>query len=187
MGQVTELIADLPYGNGRSVSTLFSLVYNELRAIAHHQMRGESADHTLQPTALVNEAFLKLTQSKQLKFQDRHHFFLIASRAMQRILVDQARSRKRVKRGGNATRVPLSDSHLTTLENDANLIDLNQSLIELESKFPLPAELVRLHIFTGLTMEQCAQVMNTSKSTSERRWRFARAWLLNHLNRGDTE
>lgn len=187
MGQVTELIGTLPEGKNGSVSILFSMVYNELRAIARNQMRGESAGHTLQPTALVNEAFLKLTQSKQLEFQDRHHFFLVASRAMQRILVDQARARKRVKRGGNAARVPLSESHVSTNENDTNLLDLEQSLIELESHFPVPAELVRLHIFAGLTLEQCAQVMSTSKSTVERKWRFARAWLLNQMNRGVQE
>ena len=184
MGQVTELISNLPQGNRGSVSTLFSLVYNELHAIARNQMRSEPGGHTLQPTALVNEAFLKLVQSEQLEFRDRRHFLLVASRAMQRILVDQARARKRIKRGGNATRVPLSDSHRTTLEDDSKLLDLNQSLVELESRFPEQAELVRLHIFTGLTLERCAEVMSTSKSTVERRWRFARAWLLDQMNRG---
>lgn len=187
MGQITELIGTLPKEDGGTVATLFSLVYNELRTIARHQMRGESVGHTLQPTALVNEAFLKLKQTKQIEFKDRAHFLFVASRAMQRILVDQARSRKRLKRGGNANRVPLSDSHLSTFSNDAELLDLDQSLEDFETKFPDQANLVRLHIFAGLNLEQCAHTLNTSKSTVERRWRFARAWLLHQMNRGGSE
>lgn len=182
MGHVTELIDDLPRGDHESAKALFSLVYHELRSIASDHMRRESPAHTLQPTALVNEAFLRITSNANVRFNDRRHFFCVASRAMQRILVDQARTRKRIKRGGGISRVPLTDTKYVTSDGDSDLLDLDEALNDLESHDSEQAELVRLHVFSGFTLQHCAEVLNTSKSTVERRWRFVRAWLVSRMS-----
>ena len=163
------------------------MVYNELRAIASSFLVKESVGHTLQPTALVNEAYLRIASSDATKFNNRQHFFRVASRAMQRILVDQARSKRRLKRGGEATRIPLSDSVLAADRLDTDLLDLDAALSILEVEYPVHAELVRLHVFSGFSLVECAEILEVSQSTIERRWRFARAWLLSRMSDNSSE
>ncbi len=165
---------------------LFSALYVELHSIARKLMSGESAEQTLQATALVNEAFLKIFKGAEVDYQNPEHFVVLASRAMQRILVDRARAKKRLKRGGDFSRIPLCETYVVMPSSDTDLIDLDEALKELEVVDPSRANLVRLHIFTGLTLAECARTLNTSISTVERSWRFTRAWLLKRItaNRG---
>ena len=184
MSAVTDLIDEMNRGNQDARESLFVLIYDELRNIARSQMAREKSGHTLQPTALVNEVFLKLFKGTDLEFRNKKHFLFTASRAMQRILVDSARAKKRQKRGGEAVQQPLSDSVAVSLDEfkEMDVIDLNDALEEFSKLDESRAELVQLHIFAGLTLEECASVQGTSKSTAERRWRFARAWLLNKMS-----
>ncbi len=182
MDHITQLIREMSDGDTDAADAVYGLVYEQLRQIARRRMAFESSDHTLQPTALVNEAFLRLVKTNATSWRDRRHFFGVAAEAMRRILIDAARSKKRLKRGGKEkARKTLEEDSAIAAPIDTDLLDLDEAINELEDFAPERAELVRLHFFSGLTLQECAEVLEVSKSTAERSWRFSRAWLKNRI------
>ena len=164
---------------------LLPLVYAELRAIAARHLGSERPGHTLQPTALVNEAYLRLRGLGNMPWHDRTHFFAIASRIMRRLLVDHARAKMAQKRGSDAPRVELTGHEEATPSVDtADLIDLDRALDELAAEAPRLARLVELRFFSGLDIEETSSLLGCSSRTAKRDWAFARAWLLNRLGTG---
>jgi len=161
-----------------STARLFELVYNDLRAIAESQMRAERRDHTLQATALVSEAYVRLIGSTELQYNDRRHFFGVAAQAMRRILIDHARGKLRQKRGGGERPRELLDGDAASdaIEPE-RMLALDEALERLTAEDPRAAELVRLRFFAGLTLEQAAELMEISRRTAIRDWNFARARL----------
>jgi RNA polymerase sigma factor (TIGR02999 family) len=160
---------------------LFPLVYDELRALARSQLRRERPDHTLQPTALVHEAYLRLLGGVQPSWNDRRHFFRAAAEAMRRILIEHARKRGRVKRGGKRIQVELSGVDLATDQDLDRLLALEDAFRRLEQQDPEAADVVRLRFFAGLSVEETAQATGLSERTVKREWAFARAWLYDAL------
>ncbi len=173
---VTDLLQSLP----ERQDDLYQLVYEHLKSLARNRLWGEKGD-CLQATSLVNEAYLRLMRHES-GWRDRRHFFGVAGEAMRRILVDAARHRNREKRGGKMTQQPLSGIGLSESEWDVDLLDLNDALTELERQSAEHAEIVRLHFFSGLTFQECADLLGVSLSSVERRWRFARAWLRSKIS-----
>ena len=182
---VTEVLDAWKAGDDQALQRLLPLVYRDLRAIAGKQLRGEREGHTLQPTALVNEAFLRLRNLRGVQWKDRAHFFAFASRMMRRILVDHARRRHAGKRGSGAERVEWADAMaggVAPVFDAPQLIDLDRALDRLAAGEPGLARLVEMRYFGGLTVEESAQVLGCSESTVKRDWAFARAWLLRELS-----
>lgn len=177
---VTRMLRALPVRQDE----LYEFVYSHLKAIAHNRLTAESRNKSLQTTALVNEAYLKLAQQNS-EWRDRKHFYGVAAEAMRRILIDAARARKRVKRGGDLIQESLSGISLPDCEWESDLLGLDEALTELEQQSAENAEVVRLRFFSGLTNEECAEVLEVSLSTVERRWRFARAWLRTRMQEKD--
>ena len=180
---ITQLIEATVSGQRDAANQLFGLVYNELRRIAGRQMNNEPVDHTLQSTALVHEVWMKLVaKSDGPGWKNREHFFASAAQAMRRILVDSARTRRRIKRGGDKVHVPLSDAG-TIFQNDVRsqeddqLIALDEALELLREKDEVKANLVELRYFAGLTNAQASEQLGISTATAERYWTFAKAWL----------
>ena len=163
---------------------LVPLVYEELRSMAARYLRSENPGHTLQPTALVHEAYLKLVDQKRVRWKNRAHFYGVASQAMRRILLDHARSRDAAKRGGGRTRVAVSDTPGGAEPREVDLIALDQALSRLSVLDVDQARIVELRYFGGLTVEETAEVVGVSMATIERDWRSARAWLHRELVRG---
>jgi RNA polymerase sigma factor (TIGR02999 family) len=176
---VTHLLHAWAQGDEAARDELIPLVYDTLRRIARHQLRSERPSHTLQTTALINEAYLKLTE-QSVSWQSRAHFFGIAARIMRQILVDHARARLRLKRGGDHQRISLAAVE-EGQEQSADLLALNEALETLEKVDPERARVVELRFFGGLTIEEAAHVMGVSTPTVERGWRAARAWLQTEL------
>ncbi|MEZ6243586.1 MAG: ECF-type sigma factor [Phycisphaerales bacterium] len=173
---MTQLLAEAGK-DGAASAKLFEAVYADLKAIAAGQMRGERADHTLQATALVSEAYVRLIGTASIEFEDRRHFFRVASEAMRRILIDHARARLAEKRGGGARgRALLEDDGAVTMEPE-RLIELDDALAKFALEDERAAELVRLRFFGGLTLEQAAEMAGVSRRTAIRDWSFARARL----------
>ena len=178
---VTVLLEQVDSGNRDAADHLFAVVYDELRQLAASQMRAESSSHTLQSTALVHEAWLKLIGSRERsEWKNRGHFFAAASQAMRRILVDAARARQRQKRGGTAQQQQLRDDDLIA-KTDDDLLALNEALEQLEQQDRVKAELVNLRYFGGFTNKQAAEQLGISTATAERHWTFARAWLRSRM------
>lgn len=176
--ELTVFLDALRDGDGAGAErALMPHVYRELRAIATSCMRGQRADHTLQPTALVSEAYLKLFRRADAKWNDRKHFFALAAKAMRQLLIDHARARSSDKRGGGRSEVTLDVAIAEVAKIDFDLIELNDALIELAAIDPLQGRIVELRYFGGLTMQQIADIIDASLSTVEREWRAARAWL----------
>lgn len=177
-GDVTRILAELR-GAGRqeALDRLVPLVYADLRAAARAQLRHERPDHTLRATALVHEAYLRLVGGNYPAWNDRQHFFRAAAEAMRRILVEHARSRARVKRGGNPVRTTLSDVMVAVDENPAEVLALDDAIRRLEEQDPTAADVVRLRFFAGLSVEETGRVLDMSERTVKREWAFARAWL----------
>ncbi len=169
---LTQLLQALP----ERQDELYGFVYNHLKAIARNRLGGEDRQKSLETTDLVNEAYLKLSRQRT-SWRDRRHFYGVAAEAMRRILIDEARSRKRAKRGGDVTHQPLTGITLPDCEWESDLLGLHEALTLLEQESPENAEIVQLRFFSGLTCDECAKVLEVSVSTVERRWRFARAWL----------
>jgi RNA polymerase sigma factor (TIGR02999 family) len=167
-------------GDQAAASELFPLVYDQLRKLAAYHMSKEAREHTLQPTALVHEVYMKLitaeTDGKPLSFNSRQHFYLTASEAMRRILIDHARGKGRVKRGGELNRVPLEDIS-KTLTDPGELLVVNELIDKFAEKWPRRAELLKLRLFAGCTIPECAELQGISASTAEDDWTYARAWL----------
>jgi RNA polymerase sigma factor (TIGR02999 family) len=184
MSDVTKILNAIEEGDSQASAQLLPLVYEELRRIARGHMSHERRNHTLQPTALVHEAFLKLAGDVPLKWDRRGHFFAAASKAMRRILIDHARQKKAIKHGGGAKQVPL-DEELPEIEHpfadaDATL-DLSDALDRLAKEDAPKAQLVELVYFAGLSLEEAAHCMNLSRASANRYWMYARAWLYDAL------
>ena len=177
---VTEILERLNGGDRSALEQLFPLVYDELRRLARSYMRHERPGHTLQPTALVNEAFLRLV-GQDVAWQNRGHFLGVAANLMRRVLVDHARARRADKRGGGAVRLPLDEVLNLSDEKAAGLVALDEALREMEKFNPAGVRLVELHVFSGLSMKETAEALGESERTLYRQWRAVRAMLGEHL------
>jgi len=180
--EVTGLLLAWSSGEDSALEQLAPLVHQELRRLAHHYMAGERPDHTLQTTALVNEAYLRLVDCRQVRWQDRAHFFAVSARLMRRVLVDYARSRRYLKRGGGARRISLDEGMSVSGHVGEDLMALDEVLGELGAFDPRMAKVVELRFFGGLSVKETAEVLNVCEGTVMRDWRLARAWLLRELN-----
>ena len=183
----TLLLARIGQGDSHAAEELLPLVYDELRALAQHYFRGQRPDHTLQPTALVHEAFLKLVRSPTGEWNDRAHFCAVAATAMRQILKNHAREKSALKRGGGAKRVPLSQVETPSGGSAIDAEALGAALDRLDALNPRQSRIVELWFFGGLTMEQIAGLLGVSTRTVERDWRQARAWLNRELREGGPE
>jgi RNA polymerase sigma factor (TIGR02999 family) len=181
--EVTELLQKWTNGEEQALDRLVPQIHRELRKLAASYLRRERLNHTLQPTALVNEAFLKLIDQRAVKWQNRAHFFGIAAQAMRRILVDHARAHAADKRGGGARRIPLEDAAMIGGTVDIDLLALDEALTRLAAIDPQQSRVVELRFFGGLTMEETAEVMHISPATVGREWRMAKAWLFAEISR----
>jgi RNA polymerase sigma factor (TIGR02999 family) len=181
---VTRLLADVRLGRRDALDRLLPIVHDELHRIATLYMRRERADHTLQPTALVNEAYLRLVDQRDVEWRDRAHFLGVAAQLMRMILVDHARARRAAKRAGGAERVPLEETILVEAERDVDLVALDEALERLAAIDPRLSRVVELRYFGGLTTRETAEVLGVSTATIEREWAAARGWLRRELTRG---
>jgi RNA polymerase sigma factor (TIGR02999 family) len=180
--KVTTLLNEAGAGDARAAADLLPLVYDQLRALAGRRMRQERSDQTLQATALVHEAYLRLVDTTKVQlWESRWHFFAAAAESMRRILVDHARRRGRIKRGGAHQRVDLDDLELTVDAPPDELIALDEALNALAREQPQKAQLVNLRYFGGLTHDEAAQALGISVSTADRHWAYARAWLYRRM------
>ncbi|MGH9833607.1 MAG: sigma-70 family RNA polymerase sigma factor [Blastocatellia bacterium] len=180
---ITQLLIAWSEGDREALDRLTPLVYDELHRLAESHMRREGADHTLQATALVNEAFLRLTAGAGAQWQNRIHFFGVASNLMRQILVEHARRRGRIKRGGDVTHVTLDEAVGWTQKKDLDLIALDDALLSLEKFAPRQSRIVELRFFGGLTEEEIAALLGVATITVKRDWRAARNWLYLELSR----
>ena len=178
---VTRLLARWKDGDEAAFQQLVPIVHEELRRLARRQMAGERPGHTLQPTALVNEAYLRLVNLKQMQWQDRAHFFAMGARLMRRILVDFARSRGYQKRGGGAKQVSLDQALEVADGQPTDVVALNDALEALAAVDERKSRVVELRFFGGLSVEETAEVLNVSRETVKRDWTFAKMWLRRHL------
>ncbi|MBZ5618993.1 MAG: sigma-70 family RNA polymerase sigma factor [Acidobacteriia bacterium] len=177
---ITELLLAWSGGNQDALPMLTPLVYGELHRLAHHYMAGERTGHTLQPTALVNEAYLRLVQTNRVQWQNRAHFFAVSAQLMRRILVDFARSRQYAKRGGKAPVISIDDADVAVQEC-AQLVALDDALSALAAVDPRKGQMVELRFFGGLSVEETAEVLKVSVETVMRDWRLAKVWLRREL------
>jgi RNA polymerase sigma factor (TIGR02999 family) len=181
--EITQMLIELTDGNPEVVNQILPHIYDELRKLAGSYLRRERSDHTLQPTALVHEAYMKLVDQKQVKWQNRAHFFGIAAQVMRRILMDHARKHKAEKRGGDADKLPLEEEILLISHDSSNqLIALDDALKTLAEIDPQKAKIVELRYFGGLSIEETAEVTGVSVPTINRQWRMAKAWLFGQLS-----
>jgi len=189
VNDVTQILCAIEQGDQHAASQLLPLVYDELRRLAAQRLAGEGAGHTLQATALVHEAYLKLVgPNAQQPWNGRIHFFAAAAEAMRRILIDHARRKHRARRGGGMKRVELDDIdeiEMVAERGEADkLLALDEALTRLAAADPRKAELVRLRYFAGLTLEQAAELLGISRATAARHWAFVRAWLYDAMTEG---
>lgn len=178
---LTQLLIRWRSGDKTALDQLMPLVYDELHRLARQCLRGERAGHTLQTTALVNEAYLRLIRSSQVQWHDRAHFFAISAQLMRRVLVDEARARNYKKRGGELIRVTLDEAMMISTERDAELMALDEALNGLAQFAPRKCQVVELRFFGGLGIEETAAVLDVSTDIVKREWRTAKLWLLNEL------
>src|SRR6266540_6662010 len=181
-GEVTRLLVAWSRGDAKALEDLIPLVYDELRRLAERHLSREAPGHTLQPTAVVHEAYLRLVDQKRVTWKNRGHFFAVAAQTMRRLLVDHARQRDAEKRGGAATRVPLEEGAASTLPREADVIALDRALERLATLDATQAKVVELRYFGGLTLDETADVLGTSPSTVGRAFRLAKAWLYRELS-----
>src|SRR5213594_3759505 len=180
--RVTQLLVEWSHGGDSALAELTPLVYEELRRLAHHYMEGQRPDHTLQTTALVNEAYLRLADQTNPNWQSRAHFFAVAARAMRQILVNYAKSSRAQKRGGGALKVELDEAALVSPEESQEIVDLHEALERLTTLDSRKAQVVELKYFGGLNYDEMAEVLKISRVTVRRDWEFARAWLYTELH-----
>jgi RNA polymerase sigma factor (TIGR02999 family) len=186
MGDVTRILADIEQGDPHAAEQLLPLVYEELRRLAAQKMAHEGPDQTLQPTALVHEAYLRLVGADDVqRWNGRGHFFGAAAEAMRRILIDQARRKHCNRHGGALTREPFACLEIAVPEPSVNLLAVNEALERFESIDPPKAELVKLRYFVGLTISEAAEALGISTTTADRHWAYARAWLHTELKRSE--
>lgn len=180
-GEVTELLVQLGGGDRRAMEELLPLIYDQLKAIARHQLSREAPGHSLNATAIVHEAYLKIEQFDRIEWKNRAHFFAIASQAMRRVLVNHAIARNAQKRGGRRARVPLSESTLFDDSDIHSVLALNQALERLELLEPRQVRVVECRFFGAMNVEEIAHALDVSKATVKRDWAVARAWLHREL------
>lgn len=179
--EITQLLVDWGQGDHGALEKLTPVVYKQLRRLAHRYMEGQRPDHTLQTTALVNEAYLRLADQRKPNFTNRSHFFAVAAKAMRHILVDQAKAAQRQKRGGGAAKIELDEAALISPEEPQAILDLNDALERLATLDSRKAQVVELKYFGGLQQEEIAEVLKVSAVTVRRDWVFAKTWLYGQL------
>jgi len=177
MSEITQILREIRDGDQQGAEQLLALVYSELKRIAVRKMAGEAPGNTLQPTALVHEAWMRLAEDGDVPFENRAHFFAAAAEAMRRVLVDSARRKKALRRGGRASREELEEYHLVQREGSEELLAVDEALDLLAKEDPAAANLVKLRYFVGMTMDEAAASMGMPLRTAERTWAYARAWL----------
>jgi len=185
--RVTELLLAWGEGDHAALEQLIPLVQAELRRIARRYMAGERRGHTLQPTALVNEVYLRLVDLERVRWQNRAHFLAVAARLMRRVLIDFARSRGYQKRGGDVERIAFDEALLVDVGRGHDLLALDEALDELARVDPRKSQIVVMRFFGGLSVEEVATVLNVSAATVTRDWKLAKSWLLRQLDRATTE
>ena len=181
--EVTRLLREWSSGDRTALDRLTPLIYDELRRLAHNYMGRGRAGHTLQTTALVHEAYLRLVDQQDVEWQGRAHFFAVSARAMRHILVDYARQKQSTKRGGDSPRVTLDEGAVASAERAAELVALDEALQGLAEVHPRRCQVVELRYFGGMNNREASEVLGVSEATIERDWRFARAWLYRELER----
>ena len=181
MSNVTQIITAIEQGDAKAADKLLPLVYEELRRLAAKKMSLESPGQTLQPTALVHEAYIRLVGSEARNWNSRTHFFYAAAEAMRRILIDNARRKQRLKRGSGQEKLDLEDAEIIMEAPSEEMIALDEALAKLASTDKEKADLVKLRYFAGLTLEQAADILGLSKSMAKRHWTYARAWLYRQI------
>jgi RNA polymerase sigma factor (TIGR02999 family) len=181
MSEVTQVLDRVQSGDRKAAEELLPLVYQELRRLAAHKMANEAAGHTLQPTALVHEAWLRLTANEEVKWDGRVHFFAAAAEAMRRILIDNARRKHAVRHGGDQERVDIDAIEIPETEPGDDLLAINDALDRFAAVEAQKAELVKLRYFVGMTLGEAASVLGISEPTAKRWWAYAKAWLLTEM------
>jgi RNA polymerase sigma factor (TIGR02999 family) len=182
--EITELLVAWCNGDRAALDSLVPIIYAELHRLASRYMRQEGPGHTLNTTALVNEAYLRLVNQKEVNWQNRAHFFAVSAQSMRNILIDMARSRKRQRRGGDAPHIPLDEALIFSDNRAAELMALDDALTALAKLDGRKSSIVELRYFGGLSVEETAEVLGISAATVDREWRRARAWLHTELNSG---
>jgi RNA polymerase sigma-70 factor, ECF subfamily len=182
---VTALLSQLTQGNQEAAEKLIPLIYDELKRLARSYMRRERPDHTLQPTALVHEAYLKLIRQQTVNWQGRSHFIGIAAQLMRRILIDHARGHLREKRGGSKVVLPLNEALVFSPEHSEDLVRLDEALERLSKLDARQSRIVELRFFGGLSVEEASEILGVSPKTVKRDWAVAKAWLYGELRRSD--
>src|SRR5262245_50894983 len=183
MSEVTRILDAIGNGDPKASDELLPMVYEELRRLAAHKMANEAPGQTLQPTALVHEAWLRVAGNEKVKWDGRAHFFGAAAEAMRRILVENARRKKAMRHGGGQQRVDIEDAEILTPAQDSELLAVNEALEKFAAEDPRKAELVKLRYFAGLTITEAATVLGISEPTAKRHWAYSRAWLYQELKR----
>ena len=181
--EITRLLAAWSDGDQSALDKLVPLVQSELHRLAHHYMGRERPGHTLQTSALVNEAYIRLIDWRNVRWQNRAHFFAVSAQLMRRILVDFARERNYLKRGGGALQVSLSEAAAFALDKEGDLVALDEALVELSDMDRRKGQVVELRFFGGLSVKEVAEVLKVSEETVMRDWRLAKVWLLRQLGR----
>jgi len=184
MTDVTRILSAIEQGDAKAADELLPLVYEELRRLATQKMLHEQPGQTLQATALVHEAYIRLVGPEAKNWNSRTHFFATAAEAMRRILIDNARRKQRLKRGGGQDKLDLEDAELAIEAPSEDLIALDEALTNLAGTDKVKADLVKLRYFAGLTLEQAAEILGLSKTTAKRHWTYARAWLYRQITSG---
>jgi RNA polymerase sigma factor (TIGR02999 family) len=184
MSDVTRILTAIEQGDARAADKLLPLVYEELRRLAAHKMSHEPPGQTLQATALVHEAYIRLVGSEDQNWRGRTHFFAAAAEAMRRILIDSARRRKSLKRGGGHRKANLDDVELAIEEPSEDILALDEALAKLAIEDPVKANLVKLRYFAGLTIQQAAGILGISRATADRYWSYSRVWLFHETGKG---
>ena len=185
MSDVTRILNAIEQGDTRAVDKLLPLVYQELRRLAAQKMSQELPGQTLQATALVHEAYLRLVGSENQNWAGRTHFFCAAAEAMRRILIENARRKKRLKHGGSRKRITLDDAEFAIEAPSDDLIALDEALVKLASIDKIKADLVKLRYFAGLTIDQAAEMVGISQTTAKRHWKYTRAWLYREITNSE--
>ena len=186
MSDVTRILSQIEDGDPSAAEQLLPLVYDELRKLAAQKMAQEKAGQTLQATALVHEAYLRLVGNRRISWQSSGHFYATAAEAMRRILLDHAKAKGRQKRGGQLHRVPLNVADVADSWNFEETLSLDEAVCRLETEHPQICEVVQLRFYAGLSINDTASALGVSPATVKRRWEFGRTWLFKQLNQGDT-
>jgi len=181
VSDVTRILTDIEHGNPKATEELLPLVYHELRRMAAHKMAHEPAGHTLQPTALVHEAWIRLVDQPHQSWQNRAHFFAAAAEAMRRLLIARARRKSRQRHGSNAVHLDVDALEIASPEPEEQLLALNEALDRFAVLEPQQSELIKLRYFVGLKIEEAAEILGISVATAKRWWAYARAWLFHEI------